>query len=153
MRHATHAPTPDETSQRGNDAGQWLTSVAVHAAQAPEDRQIGVAALHSASAVQARHARLVPSQTGRIPLHSALPRQPTQRPARVSHTGVAPVQRVPLLAEHWPHAPVAWQAGNIPPQSSSAPQPRQAWKIGSHTGVAPPHALASRHCTQIPIGV
>ena len=99
-RQATQTPMPDETSQRGADAGQWLTSLAVQAAHAPEGRQIGVAAPHSASAVQARHARDAPSHTGLVPLHSAFDTQLTQTPAIVSHTGVAALQRVAFVAEH-----------------------------------------------------
>ena len=100
MRQATHAPTPDETSQRGVAVAQWVTSVAVQAAQAPEGRQIGAPGPHSALEAQARHDRAPPSQTGVVPLHSPFERQPTQVPAPVSQTGVAPLQRVALLAEH-----------------------------------------------------
>jgi hypothetical protein len=150
-RHETHAPMPDETSQRGAEAGQWLTSVAVQAAQAPVGRQMGVEAPHSASDMQARHARAVPSHTGLVPPHMALPRQPTHVPAVVSHTGVAAEQRVAFVAEHWPQAPDAWHAGSMPPQSSSAAQPRQVCEPGSQTGVAPPQSVAARHCTQAPI--
>jgi hypothetical protein len=106
-RQATQTPGPFEVSQRGVDAAQCVTSVAVHAAQAPLGRQIGVAGPHSASDAQARHDRAVPSHTGFVPPHSPLVRQPTQAPAAVSHTGVAPVQRVALVAEHWPHEPDA----------------------------------------------
>jgi hypothetical protein len=152
-RQATQTPTPDETSQRGADAGQCDTSVAVQAAQAPVGRQIGVAGPHSASDEQARHMRAVPSQTGFVPPHSPLVRQPTQMPATVSQTGVAPEQRVAFVAEHWPQPPAGWQAGNMPPHSSSAAQARQPRRIGSHTGFAPAQTLLSRHSTQTPIGV
>jgi hypothetical protein len=149
-RHATQTPTPDETSQRGADAEQCDTSAAVHAAQAPVGKQIGVAAPHSASDPQARHARAVPSQTGFVPPHSPFDRQPTQVPAVVSQTGVAPVQRVAFVAEHWPQAPFAWHAGVAPPQSASAPQARQLCEVASHTGVVPPHCASDRHATQLP---
>jgi hypothetical protein len=66
---------------------------------------------------------------------------------------VAPVQRVALVAEHWPQPPAGWQAGNMPPHSSSAAQARQPRRIGSHTGFAPAQTLLSRHSTQTPIGV
>ena len=125
FRQATQAPTPDEVSQRGADAGQCETSVAVQGAQAPLGRQIGAAGPHSASDPQARHARAAPSHTGFVPPHSPLVRQPTHVPAAVSHTGVAPEQRVAFVAEHWPHAPAGWQAGSMPPHSSSALQARQ----------------------------
>jgi hypothetical protein len=150
LRQATQTPTPDAVSQRGAAAGQCETSAAVQAAQAPLERQIGVAPPHSASDAQARQVCAVPSQTGEVPPHWAFERQPTQVPDKVLQTGTAPPHRVALLAEHWPQAPAGWQAGSIPPQSVSPPHARQAWKIGSHTGLAPPHAAASRHSTQAP---
>jgi len=153
VRQATQAPTPDETSQRGAEVGQCETSVAVQGAQAPEGRQIGAPGPHSASEAQARHDRAAPSHTGFVPPHSPFERQPTQVPDPVSQTGVAALQRVALVAEHWPHCPAGWQAGSIPPHSSSPPQPRQAWKIGSHTGFGPAQTLPSRHSTQRPAGV
>jgi hypothetical protein len=152
-RHATQTPTPDETSQRGAEAGQCDTSAAVQAAQAPVGRQIGVPGPHSALDAQARHARAVPSQTGFVPPHSPFDRQPTQVPAIGSQTGVAPVQRVAFVAEHWPQAPPGWQAGDMPPHSLSPPQERHPCRIGSHTGLAPVHTPLSRHSTQIPIDV
>jgi len=153
LRQATQTPTPDETSQRGADAGQCETSAAVQAAQAPLGRQIGVAGPHSASDAQARHARAAPSHTGFVPPHSPLVRQPTQAPATVSHTGVAPLQRVAFVAEHCPQAPAGWQAGNMPPHSSSAVQARHPWRIGSQTGFAPAQTALSRHSTHTPTGV
>jgi hypothetical protein len=152
FRQAAHTPTPevDERSQRGANAGQWLASVAVQAAHAPEARQRGVAAPHSALLAQARQESAVPSQTGVAPPHWAPLRQPTQAPAPSSHTGVEPLQRLTFVTEHWPQRPLGWQAGRAPPQSSSAAQPRQVWVFGSHTGVAPPHELLSRHRTQTP---
>lgn len=150
FRQAAQTPTPDETSQRGADAGQWLTSVAVQAAHAPEPRQSGVAAPHSALLAQARHVRTVPSHTGVAPPHWAPLRQPTQAPAPSSHTGVAPLQRLAFVTEHCPQRPLGWHAGSAPPQSSSALQARHVCEFGSHTGVAPPHELLSRHRTQTP---
>jgi hypothetical protein len=99
-RQLTHTPTPAEVSQRGAAAGQWETSVAVQAAQAPEGRQMGVEGPHSASEAQARQACAPPSHTGVVPLHWAFDRQPTQRPAVVLQTGVPPPHRVALVAEH-----------------------------------------------------
>jgi hypothetical protein len=104
-RQATQTPTADDRSQRGADAGQWLTSVAVQAAHAPLGRQMGVVPPHSASAAQARQVRAAPSHTGLVPPHSPFDRQPTHIPAPISQTGVALLQRVALVAEHWPHAP------------------------------------------------
>ena len=128
-RHATQTPTPEEVSQRGVAGAQCETSVAVQAAHAPLGKQIGVAGPHSASDAQARQTRDPPSHTGLVPPHSPFVRQPTQVPETVSHTGVAALQRVALVAEHWPQAPEPWHAGDMPPQSVSAPQPRQAWKV------------------------
>jgi len=153
FRHATQTPGPFEVSQRGVAAAQWVTSVAVHAAQAPVGRQIGVAGPHSASDAQARHMRADPSHTGFVPPHSPFVRHPTHVADTVSQTGVAPVQRVALVAEHWPHAPDAWQAGAMPPQSSSAAQPRQLCRLGSHTGFVPMQTVLSRHSTHTPTGV
>jgi len=150
LRQAAQTPTPDETSQRGAEAGQCETSAAVQAAQAPVGRQIGVAGPHSLSEAQARHERDPPSHTGFVPPHSPLVRQPTHVPAIVSQTGVAPLQRVALVAEHWPQPPPGWQAGDMPPHSSSATQDRQPCRIGSHTGFAPAHTALSRHSTQTP---
>jgi hypothetical protein len=104
-RHPTHTPTPDEVSQRGWVAAQWEVSVAVQAAQAPLDRQIGVAAPQSALLPQARQVWLPKSQTGVAPPHCAFETQATQLPTVVSQTGVAPLQRLALLAEQTPQAP------------------------------------------------
>jgi hypothetical protein len=149
-RQATHTPTPFEVSQRGVAGEQCVTSLAVHAAHAPLGRQIGVAGPHSASDAHARHIREGLSHTGFTPPHSPFERQPTHVPAVVSHTGVAPLQRVAFVAEHWPHAPDAWQAGDMPPQSSSAPQPRQECRLGSQTGFVLVQTVLSRHSTQTP---
>ena len=153
LRQATQTPGPFEVSQRGVAAAQCETSLAVQAAHAPVGRQIGVAGPHSPSDAQARHMRDGLSHTGVTPPHSPFVRQPTQVPDAVSHTGVVPLQRVALVAEHWPHAPDDWHAGAMPPQSSSAPQPRQACRLGSQTGFVPPQTVLSRHSTQTPRGV
>ena len=74
----------------------------------------------------------------------------TQIAAATSQTGVAPVQRVALVAEQTPQAPEAWQAGEAPPHSLSPPQPRQVCVLKLQTGVAPPHCAFDTHGTQIP---
>jgi hypothetical protein len=104
-RHPTHTPTPEEVSQRGFVAAQWVVSVAVQAAQAPLGRQMGASAPQSALVPQARQVWLPESQTGVSPPHWALERQATQVPTVVLQTGVAPLQRLALLAEQTPHAP------------------------------------------------
>jgi hypothetical protein len=152
-RQATQTPGPFEVSQCGVGVGQCVTSVAVHAAQAPVDKQIGVAGAHSELDEHARHDREVPSQTGFVPLQSPFATQPTQVPDVVSQTGVAPLQRVAFVAEHWPQAPVGSQAGDMPPQSVSAAQARQAWVVVLQTGAVPPHWALEMHGTQVPPGV
>ena len=67
----------------------------------------------------------VPSHTGVAPLHCASLVQATQVPEAVKQRGVAPVQSVVLVAEHWPQMPLAMQAGVAPLQSPSPLQPRQ----------------------------
>jgi hypothetical protein len=57
------------------------------------------------SAVQARQAWLAGSQNGVAPAQSALATQLTQLPVATLHTGVAPVQRAALVAEHAAQAP------------------------------------------------
>jgi hypothetical protein len=126
-RQATQTPTPDETSQRGFVAGQWVVSSVVQAAQAPVGRQIGASALQSALLPQARQVCEPRSQTGVVPPHCAFDTQATQVPLVVLQTGVAPVQRVALVAEQMPQAPEGWQAGIAPPHSLSPAQPRQVW--------------------------
>jgi hypothetical protein len=125
-RHPTQTPTPDEVSQRGLVAAQCEVSVAVQTAQAPLGRQIGASGPQSALPPHARQAWLPESQTGVVPPHCAFDRQATQLPAVVSQTGVAPLQRLALLAEQMPQAPLGWQAGCAPPHSLSPAQPRQA---------------------------
>jgi hypothetical protein len=99
-RHPTQTPTPDEVSHLGVVGAQCEVSVAVQAAQAPLARQIGALAGQSLAVPQARQTWAVRSQTGVVPPHWAFDTQATHRPALVSHTGVAPPQRVALLAEH-----------------------------------------------------
>jgi hypothetical protein len=69
----------------------------------------------------------------------------------VLQTGVAPLQRLALVAEQTPQAPLGWQAGSEPPHSLSPAQPRQAWFDGSHTGaLALPQSALAKHATQVP---
>jgi hypothetical protein len=96
---------------------------------------------------------LLPSQIGVEPEQSALARQVTQVPAVVRQSGVPPVQRSELPAEHWPHAPPGWQAGVAPLHSLSPLQARQLCDAGSQTGVAPAQSLLTRQGTQLPVGV
>ena len=80
-------------------------------------------------------------------------RQETHRPAEVRQSGVVPMQRSELPAEHWPHAPPGWQAGVDPLHSLSPLQARQVWNAGSQTGVAPPQSASARQGTQVPVDV
>jgi hypothetical protein len=66
--------------------------------------------------------------------------------------GVAPVQAVLLLAEHWPQAPELWQAGVAPPHSPSPAQARQMWVAVLQTGLVPPHSALVMQLTQVPVG-
>jgi hypothetical protein len=88
-----------------------------------------------------------------VPEQSAFARQVTQVPAVVRQSGVAPVQRSELPAEHWPQVPPGWQAGVAPPHSLSPLHARQLCDAGSQTGVAPAQSALTRHGTQVPVGV
>jgi len=93
-------------------------------------------------------------QTGVTPPHSAFELQLTQVPVGTLHAGIAPVQRVVLVAEQTPHAPDGWHAGVAPaPQSPSPAQPRQVWVAPSQTGVVPEQSALARQATQVPPGV
>jgi hypothetical protein len=92
-------------------------------------------------------------QTGVVPPHWAFDVQGTQVPVAVKQAGVAPVQAVALVAEHWPQAPLVWQAGVAPPQSVSAPQARHVWVVVLQTGVVPPHWAFDVQGTQVPVAV
>jgi hypothetical protein len=83
---------------------------------------------------------VVPSQIGAWALpQSAFARQATQLPAVTSHIGVAPLQAVMFVLEHWPQAPVGSQAGVDPAHSPSPEQARQACVAVLQTGVVPLH--------------
>jgi hypothetical protein len=94
-----------------------------------------------------------PSQIGVVPEQSAFARQATHVPADARQSGVPPVQRSELVAEHWPHVPAGWQAGVAPPHSLSPLQDRQVCVAGSQTGVAPAQSELTRHGTQVPVVV
>ena len=87
-----------------------------------------------------------------VPEQSAFARQVTQVPAVVRQSGVAPVQRSELPAEHWPQVPPGWQAGVAPPHSLSPLHARQLCDAGSQTGVAPEQSPFDRQPTHIPAG-
>ena len=63
------------------------------------------------------------------------------------------MQAVAFVAEHCPHAPVAWQAGVVPLHSLSPLQARQVRNAGSHTGVVPPQSASARQPTQVLVEV
>jgi len=148
---ATHSTQVlDVASQTFWAAAQAPGLPAAHATQAPA-LQTGVAAPHSASTAQARHACVAPSQTGVPPPQSATATHETQTPSFVSQSAVAPVHAVALVAEHAPQAPDGWQAASAAPQSPSPTHPRQTCVVASHTGdVAVPHCALARHATQTP---
>ena len=158
VRQPTHTPGPDDVSHFGVCPVQCEVSVAVQAAQAPASapvlRQIGAVAGQSAVPPHGRQLWLPVSQTGVVPLHWALPTQPTHVPFGTSQTGVAPPHRVLFVAEQTPQAPDDWQAGSAPPHSLSLPQPRQVCAPLSQIGAAGVVQSASpRHATQVPLVV
>ena len=104
---------------------------------------------HSPSPPQPRQVWVPPSQTGVVPLQSALATHRTQVPAETLQTGVAPTHWAALPAEQTPQAPLGSQAGVPPLHSVSPEQPRQTRSAGSHTGVAPPQSLLPRQPTQV----
>jgi hypothetical protein len=91
--------------------------------------------------------------TGVVPEHCALDVQGTHVAVATSQAGVAPVHRVALVAEHWPHAPDVWQAGVAPEQSPSPAQARQVCVPPSQTGVAPLQSAFAVQATHVPVGV
>ena len=150
-RQATHMPAT--TLHTGVAPLQRLVLVAEHWPQPPPGWHAGSAPPHSVSAAQPRQVRLPVSQTPVGAAQSVLARQPTQRPAAVSHSGVAPVHAAALDAEHWPHAPPGWQAGVAPPHSPSPAQARQVCVAVLQTGVVPPHCAFDVQGTQVAVGV
>jgi hypothetical protein len=91
-------------------------------------------------------------QIGVDPPHCAFDVHGTQVPVVAKQTGVAPPQRVALVAEHWPQAPPGWQAGVAPPHSPSPPQARQVCVAVLQIGVVPPHWAFDVHGTQVAVG-
>jgi hypothetical protein len=87
---------------------------------------MGVVPPQSALARQPTQLLVDVLQTGVAPPHWLEFKHCTQVAVLVSQTAVVPVHCEVLVAEHWPHAPDAWQAGVAPPQSLSPPQARQA---------------------------
>jgi hypothetical protein len=80
---------------------------AEHSPQAPLGWQTGVFPPHSLSPAQARQIWVPRSQTGAVPEHWPLLVHATQIPGPRSQTDVVPVQRVALVAEHCPQAPLS----------------------------------------------
>jgi hypothetical protein len=109
----------------GIEPVQRVVLLAEQTPQAPPGWQAGVAPPHSPSPPQPRQVWLPPSQIGVAPEQSAFARHVTQVPAAVKQSGVPPVHRSELPAEHWPHAPPGWQAGVAPLHSLSPLQARQ----------------------------
>ena len=151
VRHGTQVALA--TSHTGVAPEHFEALVAEHWAQAPLDWQAGMAAGHSASAAQARQVCVAVLQTGAVPLHWAFEVQGTQVALGTSQAGVAPVHWLPLVAEHWAQAPLAWQAGVEPPQSVSEAQARHVCVVVLQTGAVPPHWALEVHGTQVPVGV
>jgi hypothetical protein len=125
--------------------------VAEHWPQTPDGWHAGVAPPHSASPEQPRHAWTVASHFGADSGQSASARQPTQEPADTRHSGCVPAQRVVLLAEHSPQAPLVWQAGVAPPHSPSPEQARQTCVATLQTGVVPPHSALELQFAHVPV--
>jgi hypothetical protein len=126
---------------------------AEHWPQAPDGWHAGVVAPQSPSAAHGRQVWVAGLHAGVVPEHCALETQATHIAAGTSQTGVAPAQRLALLAEHWPQAPEGWQAGVAPPHSPSPPHARHVRVPASHTGVAPPQSALARQATQVPVPV
>jgi hypothetical protein len=125
--------------------------VAEHWAQAPDAWHAGVAPPHSLSPPQARQVCVAVLQIGVVLPHWAFDVHGTQVAVGESHTGVAPLQSVAFVAEHWPQAPPGWQAGVDPPHSPSPPQARQVCVVVLQIGVDPPHCAFDVHGTQVPV--
>jgi hypothetical protein len=128
--------------------------LAEHWPQAPLVSQAGVDPPHSPSPAHARQRWVATLHTGVVPPHSAFELQLAQVPVDTLHTGIDAGQRVVLVAEHTPQAPVGWQAGVAPPPHSPSPvQARQTWPPGSQTGVVPEQSASARQATQVPLAV
>jgi hypothetical protein len=127
--------------------------VAEHCPHAPDGWHAGVVPLHSPSPAHARQVCAATLQTGVTPPHSVFELQLTQVPVVTLHAGIETEQRVVLVAEQTPQAPLGSQAGVAPLQSTSPPQARQVCVAALHTGVMPLHCTFDVHETQVPAGV
>ena len=151
----------------------WVTFVAEHWPQAPDDSQAGVAPPQLASLAHFWQTWVGP-HTGVVPPQSPAVKQPTHALTLVSHRGVVPLQFVSLaqvtqapkfvlatLSQTRPpehsalsaQARQAWlvtsQTGFVPLQSVLSKQPRQTLSVVSHFGVVPPQfafELQATHC-------
>ena len=92
-------------------------------------------------------------QKGVVPPHWALVRQGTQAPVAVKHTGVEPEHLVALVAEHWPHAPLASQAGAEAGHWASVAQGRHVCVVVSQMGIVPPQFALDVQGTQLALEV
>jgi len=115
--------------------------------------QAGEAPPQSTSAAQPRQACVVVLQTGVVLPHCAFDTHGTHVPVVVKQTGEAPPQDVAFVAEHWAHAPLAWQAGVAPPQSPSPAQARQVCVAPLQIGVVPAQSALARQVTHVPLVV
>ena len=144
---------PEVVSQTGVVSLQRVVLLAEQTPHAPDGWQAGSAPPHSLSPPQPRQTWRDGSQIGADGVvQSGSPRQATQVPLLVSHSGAVPVQALALLDEHWPQAPDGSQAGVDPPHSLSAAQARHAWVAVLQTGVAPPQSPLLVQPTQVPEG-
>ena len=127
VRHCSHALVAG--LHRGAAGGQFRS--ATHATHTPRlalpasvSHWGGVVPPQSALLVHARQAKSVASQIGFGPEHSLSERHPTHVLVGTSHTGVAPVHAVWLVAEQTAQKPEAPHAGvaGLPVQAGSLSQ-------------------------------
>jgi hypothetical protein len=104
-RHATQLPVA--TLQTPAAPEHWVLFVAEQAPHEPDGWHAGAPPPHSASAVHARHACVVPSQNGIPPAQSAEATHPTQVPVVNWQTEVGPVHWLLFVGEHSAQAPDA----------------------------------------------
>jgi hypothetical protein len=146
--------------QMGLIPPQRVALVAEHSVQAPASGpdfwHAGRAGSGQSGAPSFWHATQVfvfVSQTGFVPEHCALVRQPTHMLVVVLHTGVAPMQAVVLVAEHCPQAPFGRHAGEPAGHCASFMQPWHIPFVMLQTGVVPVHCVPEVHCTHVPVFV
>ena len=130
---------------------QSVALVAEHWPQTPDGWQAGVEPPHSPSPAQPRQLWKVASHLGAAVGQSPSARQETHVPLGAKQNGFVPVQRLPLVGEHWPQAPEGWQAGVAPPHSPSPAQARQVCAATLQTGDTPPHSAFELQFTQVPV--